>query len=239
MNLLIDSGNTCIKTAGFTGRKMVFVKVFNHEDSRGLVKLLKSQAFNTIMVSDVGNTLNKPVFKGIKIQKLHSGIPLPVKLNYRPKSNLGQDRICNAAAASFLFPKNPVLIIDCGSCLKTDLVINSEFTGGSISPGLSMRYRSLHEFTAALPQLKPVKNFKHLGNSTESSITSGVQAGMVAEIEAKIKFVRQQSKSLKIILTGGDWHFFVNQLKSVIFVAPELTLIGLNEILLYNLSSSK
>ena len=41
-----------------------------------------------------------------------------------------------------------VLIIDAGTCLKFDFIdSDAAYLGGSISPGLYMRYTAVHQFT--------------------------------------------------------------------------------------------
>ncbi|HOZ91206.1 MAG TPA: pantothenate kinase, partial [Bacteroidia bacterium] len=71
---------------------------------------------------------------------------------------------------------------------------------------------------------------------TKTSIASGVQHGIVAEAEHLIGIYKRQFKGLKVIVTGGDMAFFADRLKTHIFAAPDLTLVGLNSILNYNLS---
>ena len=53
-------------------------------------------------------------------------------------------------------------------------------------------------------------------------------------MEGAVSAYRKRYRSLKVILTGGDWIYFANQLKNPIFVAPDLTLLGLNEIINFN-----
>jgi type III pantothenate kinase len=53
-------------------------------------------------------------------------------------------------------------------------------------------------------------------------------------MQGAVDTYRKRYKTLRVVLTGGDWLYFANQLKNPIFVAPELTLLGLNYILNYN-----
>jgi len=53
------------------------------------------------------------------------------------------------------FPKKDVLVIDGGSAITYDfLSADNQYIGGSIAPGIAMRYKSLHSFTAKLPLLE-------------------------------------------------------------------------------------
>jgi type III pantothenate kinase len=233
MNLVIDSGNTRIKAGLFEGCRLKATIDFLHRNLKPLNDFIASKNPERIIISDVTGKLSLKNFKVKKVIFLTEKTPLPITINYKPFKNLGKDRICNAVAADSLFPGLPVLIIDCGTALKIDLKVNKEFAGGSIGPGLMMRYESLHRHTAALPHLKPKSDFKAMGNTTSESIISGVQFGMLSEMENRIRIHKKEYRNLKILLTGGDWVWFVNQLKYSIFAAPELTLIGLNEILLF------
>jgi type III pantothenate kinase len=122
-----------------------------------------------------------------------------------------------------------------GTCFKCDVVnAKCEYLGGSISPGMEMRFRSLHDYTGRLPltDYKKVRSF--IGNSTETAIQSGVLTGMQEEIKGFINLYRRRFKGLKIILTGGDAERFVNDLNLSIFAAADLVNIGLNEIIRFN-----
>lgn len=233
MNLVIDSGNTRIKAGLFERRNLLASKTFKRNELKLLNEFIVAKKPKQSIVSDVTGKLTLREIKAENVCFLTEKTQLPVKLHYHPVKNLGKDRICSIVAADFLFPDSPVLIIDCGTALKMDLVAKKKFLGGSIAPGMQMRFESLHRFTAALPLIKPKPEFDVLGNSTKGSILSGVQFGMISEMENRISLHRKEFRNLKVLLTGGDWLWFVNHLKYSIFAAPELTLIGLNEILLF------
>ncbi len=233
MNLVIDSGNTRIKAGLFDGHKLKITKIFRSHEFHRLYDFIAAKKPQHILISDVTGKLNSRKIKAEKFIFLNEKTSLPVKLQYYPVKNLGKDRIANAVAADSLFPDGAILIIDCGTALKMDLVVKKVFKGGSIAPGMRMRFESLNRFTAALPLIKPEAQFDVLGNSTKNAIISGVQFGMLSEMENRIRVYKKEFPNLKILLTGGDWPWFVNRLKYSIFAAPELTLIGLNEILLF------
>ena len=133
------------------------------------------------------------------------------------------------------FPNDNVLIIDAGTCITYDFVTaENEYLGGAISPGIDLRYKALHNLTAHLPLLEK-KAPKHIiGNSTNSSIHSGVIHGVVKEIDGMIDEYREKHTDLTVILTGGDAKFLSNQLKNSIFANSNFLLEGLNFILDFN-----
>jgi type III pantothenate kinase len=97
-----------------------------------------------------------------------------------------------------------------------------------------MRFQALHRFTGQLPLVKPSLHPERTGRDTHASIVSGVQQGMLDEMEGAIRAYRRRHPALNAVLTGGDWVYFANRLKNPIFVAPALTLLGLHEILTFN-----
>jgi type III pantothenate kinase len=139
------------------------------------------------------------------------------------------------AAESVLYTNDNVLVIDCGSCITYSLLFANSFLGGSISPGVQMRFNALHEFTGQLPQLETIGRLPDiLGNTTTDSIHSGVEFAIVAETRGMIDAYQKEFGPLKVVLNGGDYSFFEKYLKSPTFALDQLTQIGLHEILRIN-----
>ena len=92
----------------------------------------------------------------------------------------------------------------------------------------------MHAFTAGLPLVKRKKLGSHVGKNTESSLLTGGQFGAVLEMEGFIKLYKEKFGPQSVILTGGDAEYFANKLKTKIFVNSNLVLVGLNQILEYN-----
>jgi len=98
-----------------------------------------------------------------KILVLNHKTKMPFINKYMTPSTLGVDRLALMAGAVNQFPKENVLVIDAGSCITYDFVnTRSEYFGGSISPGIEMRYKSVNSFTANLPLLNKTENFLKL-----------------------------------------------------------------------------
>jgi type III pantothenate kinase len=170
----------------------------------------------------------------VPVFRLNDQTPLPFINTYRSPGTLGADRVANAAGAISKYPGRNVLVIDTGTCIKMDLVkAEGAYAGGSISPGLNMRYQALHRYTGRLPLLEPEEQATLIGTTTAESIHSGVLNGMVAEIDGLISRYESRFPDLVCLLTGGDHSLFSGKLKSRIFAAPTLTLEGLNSILLH------
>jgi type III pantothenate kinase len=164
-------------------------------------------------------------------------LPLPIINSYATPETLGVDRLASVCGARTLFPTEASLVIDSGTCITYDFIdADGVYKGGAIAPGLSMRLRAMHEFTARLPLVEVNENAILIGNSTVSCIQSGALNGMIAEIEGTISRYQVHYPQLRVILCGGDTHFFENNLKGTIFAVQNLVLRGLNSILLHNVS---
>jgi type III pantothenate kinase len=239
MNLIIDIGNSRTKLAVFDGDKLIRQKGFERINLSVIKSFLKSNTKikSAILssVADFDNSISVFLKSKLFYFELNEKTPVPIKNKYGTPGTLGKDRVANAVGAAALFAGKNILIVDAGTCLKFDFIDkNKTYKGGAISPGLIMRYKSLHQFTARLPLVKPTGKASLTGNTTKASIISGVQNGMLFEIKGAIKEYQKKYSSLKVILAGGDYAFFANYLKNSIFAAPNLTLSGLNEILKYN-----
>ncbi len=241
MNLIIDVGNTNIKLAVFNGENIVFKEVTKTSRLLSTVKkiLKKYPTLDKAIMSSVGKLKEGLLIKiqsQINLLVLDSSVRLPFKNQYETPKTLGADRIALVSASANKYPNKNVLIIDAGTCITYDFITHKNtYLGGSISPGIRLRYQSLHNLTANLPllNLKQPKNI--IGTNTQESIHSGVINGVLNEIRGSIHEYEQEFKELTVILTGGDAEFLSKQLKSSIFANSNFLLEGLNYILEYNL----
>ncbi|MGY8950428.1 MAG: type III pantothenate kinase [Flavobacteriales bacterium] len=233
MKLIIDIGNTLVKYAIFSSDEIVIIYKKNDVEISFMQELIQKHNVNDVIISSVRDKVDGDF--GIKTLYLNHLTPLPITINYETPETLGNDRIANVVAASVLYPNKNILIIDAGTCITIDFIDqNKEYQGGRISPGIEMRYKSLHKYTSNLPKLTISNTAQQIGKDTNSSIVSGVEKGVVAEIETIIDDFKNENEDLFVIVTGGDTFFFENTLKNSIFADQNLVLKGLNEILKYN-----
>lgn len=235
MNLVVDIGNTLLKYGVFEKGHHVFHAALPPENWKELPEKISSYSIDAVIVSSVAGWpegLMDSLHALANTIVLDERLAVPVLNAYASPQTLGRDRLANACAAAALFPGEPVLIMDAGTCLKFDFVDeDNTYHGGAISPGLHMRFSALHTDTIQLPLLEPVAEPPLIGRDTRGSMQSGVVNGMIAEIDGIAEQYRKLYPRLRLVMTGGDAGFFLNQLKSRIFAAPNLTLIGLNAIL--------
>lgn len=235
MQLIIDIGNTRIKFALFKGQTFFVKGIGNINELKDFCegKKIKKAIISSVAKSDLIETFL--IKNNIPFFHLTHKTKLPIFNKYATPKTLGDDRLANVVGAKSIYPNQNVLTIDCGTCIKFDLITaKQEYFGGAISPGLVMRFKALNAFTNGLPLITYTKITYLVGNTTNESILSGVINGCIAEIEGITAKYLANYEKLTIILTGGDAKYFDKELKSNIFAEPNLTLIGLNEILLFN-----
>lgn len=240
MNLIIDVGNTFVKLAVFQDNVLFEKFTVQHDDFLIGVKqvLDKYPIISKGIISSVGKSNSKDVQivkSEIDLLELNSEAKQPYKNLYKTPNTLGVDRIALVSASVEQYPNVNVLVIDAGTCITYDFInAKNEYLGGAISPGIRLRYHSLHNLTANLPLLDSKLPKSQIGNTTESSIHSGVIFGVLNEIDGVINDYKEKYSDLTVILTGGDANFLSKQLKNSIFANSNFLLEGLNFILEYN-----
>ena len=237
--LIIDIGNTLTKTAILNDGEIIFSDRTEKMETDFPERLfsehpdIKSSVISAVKKypSEIDDFLMSKTF----FVKLDHNTKLPFTNKYKTPETLGKDRIALAAGAIKKFPHNNVLVIDAGTTITYDFVnTEKEYLGGGISPGIKMRFKALNNFTGKLPLISDENYVDLIGFNTKTSIQSGVLNGVLKETDGIIDEYKKRFSNLKVLISGGDYIFFVKKLKNSIFAAPNLVLEGLNEILIFN-----
>ncbi len=243
MILTIDVGNTRIKSAVFENNNLIDLFVFNKDELQKKVSIIlkKYIEIDVLVVASVGKVgIGDFLFlqNRLKIEFITHEFQFPFRNKYQTPATLGIDRMILASGAVLQFPKQNRLVIDAGTCITYDFIDDDDnYLGGAISLGVSLRYKSLHNYTAKLPllELKYPNNF--IGNSTPESLHSGVVNGLIYEIEGFINQYEAQYSKFTIILTGGDAEFLAKRLKNTIFANSNFLLESLNHTYQYKIKN--
>lgn len=228
-SLAIDAGNTRVKIGVFENEQLVDVLRFGPDETARLKAFLQENGqLPAILASVKADKDTRWIRQWLSdVVLFQTTMPLPLKMGYETPETLGVDRICNAIGA-FSTVQNNCLVIDVGTCIKYDLVTaDGTYQGGAISPGIELRYKSMHTFTGKLPLIEDTLQPQPIGKNTRDAMRSGVMHGMRHEMEGFITFYESLYPELTIFLTGGASKHFDLGGKSNIFADENLTLKGL------------
>lgn len=241
--LCFDFGNTRLKCGVFFSDQLSEVITLENDEIETIQELLnKYMPGNTILSSVINHNtaIEKLLNQKTSFLKLDSATKLPFTTPVSKPETIGADRLALAASAVHFYKGQNNLIIALGSCITYNFINkHNSFIGGSISPGMEMRFKSLNTFTAKLPIVKfDAKasgwNFPLIGYDTGTNILSGVVLGMSSEIDGIVNEYKEKFSNFNAVLTGGDTVNFEGHLKNKIFADPWLILKGLYAISEYN-----
>jgi type III pantothenate kinase len=236
--LCFDFGNTRKKCAVFFNREFIKEIVLANDDEETIKKIIQDHNPEKSILSSVID--HNPAIENIlkqttRFHKLDHHSKVPVTTPVGKPDTIGSDRLALVVAAVDLFPGKNNLVIGLGSAITYNYVNKyNEFMGGGISPGMEMRFRSLHEFTAKLPLVKADWNFPLAGYDTRTNMLSGVIIGMAKEIDGTIDAYAEKYDNFNVLLSGGDASYFMHYIKNKIFADPYLIYKGLYAISEFN-----
>jgi type III pantothenate kinase len=238
VTLCFDYGNTRRKFAVFNDSNLVEVDVLEDGGSAEIRQVVEKFRPDRSILSSVVE--HDPEIEDIlststTFHKLSHLSKFPFTVPVGKPETMGADRIALAAAVVKFYPGKNNLVIGLGTAITYNFINKyNEFLGGSISPGMEMRFRSLKDYTAKLPLVKKDWNFPLIGYDTRTNILSGVILGMAKEIEGTIDAYREKYGNFNVVLTGGDSTYFALHLKNPIFADPDFLYKGLYAISEYN-----
>jgi type III pantothenate kinase len=231
ITICLDFGNTRLKTAVFEEDQLKEVIVLQQNEEEHLQQIIEQYQPSKSILSSVVNhsaAIENLLEAKTQFHKLSNLSRLPFSIPVGKPETVGADRLAVAAASVFLFPKQNNLAIGLGSCITYNFINQfHELMGGSISPGMEMRFRSMHQFTAKLPLVKAEWNVPLIGYDTKTNMQSGVVLGMAKEIDGIIDLYAEKFSNFNVLLTGGDIGLFQPHLKNKIFADPDLIFKGL------------
>ncbi len=237
-NLVVDIGNTFTKVAVFDHDELLQAEHYTKVDTGILFKLTDQYKITRAIISSVKREVEdwrSPLEERIEVKYFNATMTAGVHNQYKTPQTLGLDRLAAVIGAKSLYHGKGSLVIDAGTAITYDWIdAEGNYFGGSISPGLNMRYKALNYYTGALPLINADEKFEYTyGNDTATAIISGVQNGIKYELIGFVESYHKKETELNIILTGGDSIFFDTLLKNSIFAPyiknePYLVLKGLN-----------
>ena len=236
--LLIDNSNTRTKFAlGNADRLLLWRGVIpTAELSHERVELLIDGIFydGVIVCSVVPDkaVLFREIFgNGIPLHFLSHESPLGMGIDYPLPSQIGADRLANAAGVLHRH-RVPAIIIDFGTAVTFDVISEvPAYCGGVIAPGLGAMSGYLTRRTALLPEIELIEPDSAIGKSTVHAMQAGAvfgYRGLVKEIITRIR--AELSGDPVVVATGGDAALIARGLPEISEVDPDITLDGLRQV---------
>jgi type III pantothenate kinase len=236
--LLIDNSNTRTKFAlgdadGLLSWRGVIPTADISRESLSL--LLEDVSFTAVMLCSVVPAkaeILRQHFEGkCPLHSLDASSPLGMGIDYPHPSQIGADRLANAAGVVSRHGV-PAIIIDFGTAVTFD-VISAEpaYCGGVIAPGLGAMSGYLTKKTALLPEIELAEPPSAIGKSTVHAMQVGAvigYRGLVKEIIARI--CDELPGKPQVIATGGDAALIARGVEEIGSVDPDITLDGLRQV---------
>ena len=163
---------------------------------------------------------------------LQAGVKTGLKVRYRNPHEVGADRIAGAIAATRRYPKQDLLVVDCGTATTIEVVTaDADYLGGVILPGVGVSASALSSNTAKLPRVEIARPESVLGRTTVESIQSGLYHGHIGAIRHILAALQAEAfpaSKARVIGTGGFARMFESE---GVFeeIVPELVLWGLKQ----------
>ena len=229
--LCLDFGNTRQKCAIFNNAEIVDLVVLNTTSIEDLKNIIQQhQPTNSILSSVINHSIEieNLLAETTNFHKLNYQSKLPITTPVGKPETIGADRLAICSAVANMFPQQHNLAIGLGTCITYNFINKfGEFLGGSISPGMLMRFKAMNDYTALLPVIEAQHQFPLIGYDTKTNLLSGVLYGLAKEIDGIIDLYKEKYDKLNVVLTGGDAQFFAQHLVNKINDEPNLLFKGL------------
>ena len=221
ITLCFDFGNTRLKAALFVNHELIEEIILQDDKEETIMGLLQQYKPAKSILSSVINH-NEAIEVLLESNTQFHKISHLTQINFttpvgKPET-IGTDRLALMSAAVHFYPGKNNLVIGLGSCITYNFINQyHQFIGGSITPGMDMRFKSMHDYTAKLPLVTVDWNFPLIGYDTKTNLQSGVLIGITSEIEGFIQKYAEKYSNFNVVLTGGNSAYFASQLKYKIF----------------------
>lgn len=247
MFLACDIGNSQIKTGLFSDDKLLESDVFKSIDEVASV-YSRNNISNTGISSVVPTTSEQFIkflnHKALSYHLISVNSNLNLRIIYKTPDTLGIDRICSAEGAFSLNGKMDkdeiILSVDFGTATTINVILYpDEFVGGVIAPGVNMMGDALHSYTAQLPRVSFTDFEDNIGNSTESSIASGLINATLGMIERVLDVIAKtySTNNIKVFITGGNAEKIIPYIKFDFVFEKSLVLYGIKAVADLNIKS--
>ncbi len=252
MLLAIDVGNTNIVVGVFDGDRLTqsWRLATMRERTADEIGILVTRLFERtgldfaaidgIILSSVVPPLTRPMEE--MAERYFGRAPITVDpatntgmpVRYTPPTDVGADRVVNGVAAYEAFGRAtriPVIVVDFGTATTFDAISgDGEYLGGIICPGIGISADALFQRAARLPRVDVRKPPSVIGQTTVTSMQSGLFFGYVSMVDGIVTRMRAELAAgdrALCVATGGMADVLAADTTTIQRVEPDLTLQGL------------
>lgn len=233
MILLLDIGNTRIKSAVWNGRKLKPGVALEHAGKPAeALQSLPSTKPEALWIAHVTGAQHEKrlsqtarAFFGVSPQFARSAKQAAGLVNaYREPERLGVDRWLALLGAWNAYG-GPICVADAGTALTVDCAdARGRHLGGFIAPGLLTAQKGVLGATRFATRKLDAKYHAGLGRDTESCVRQGAYLGCVGALDRASRTLGDQARK---IITGGDARLLLPHLAGKWEHRPQLVLEGL------------
>lgn len=212
MIILIDIGNSRTKYTQLSNDTLSVTKQVNNQDFCDDYFVENFAAASEIVVANVANSNLTDALKNwcdltkIKFTQVHS----EQKKNqltsaYQEPATLGIDRWLALVAATELYPKQSVLIIDAGTATTIDFVTgDGQHQGGWILAGIDALFNSILSHSTLVHAKYKTKASLVFGDNTTDNVNNACWTATLGMITQAIGQTTKYGCLDNIVLTGGN-----------------------------------
>lgn len=243
--LLVDIGNSRVKWAWLTGRRLGKARAADYAGWRArdfAQHVIGSRLdIERILVASVAaDSVSETLAAGARL----IGAPAPeqvttrrracgVTIGYADPWRLGVDRMLAMIAAHGRFPRRPVCAVAVGTAMTLDLVgADGKHWGGAIIPAPPLMAASLLDATSGIRRRAQGgasgRGRALFGKSTRAAVEQGGRYAAAAAVDRAVGEARDLvGRAPKLVLTGGGAATIRPLIRSANVLVPDLVLEGL------------
>lgn len=225
-DVVVDIGNSRVKWGRVSAGRVAEVAVFAHDDAVGWKRQCELWSANEDTRWALAGVVPRVVKRleewlsahGMAVTEVTNdlfidGEAYEFSTAVDEPDAIGIDRLLTAYAAWRRAPPGvSAVALNVGTAMTIDFVEASGLhRGGAILPGPRLMARSLHEYTAKLPEVGVLPEVPHLiwGENTESAIELGIANAILGAADQMVwDWASHRNAPPAVFVTGGDSGYF-------------------------------
>jgi len=233
-NLLIDIGNSQLKYTWYeraTSLANIKGKTIEMECAASLFKDKPDVHFCSVKSNQITDEFIEMMrqvgvrFQQANTQKQQFGITN----SYATVTNMGSDRWLAMLAADALVNKD-VLVIDAGTAITCDFIVEGKHMGGWIAPGLKMLRETVANKTGRVFDFEYLAPLLLPGEDTANCVANGALAQIVGMVHQARSLISMHTSDFDVIISGGDKDIISKNISFASLLHDNLVLAGLARI---------